>query len=61
MKQHRQNRPEDMPVVELCAPAPGPLTRAPVKGWVKAVFWGLRVYIVAMLVLVLVGFARGAL
>ena len=61
MKQHRQHRPEDMPIVEVCAPAPAPLTRAPVKGWVKVVFWGLRVYIAAMLVLVLVGFARGVL
>lgn len=37
-----------------------PLTRAHVKGWVKAVFWGLRAYILAMLVLVVIGLAKGS-
>lgn len=36
-----------------------PLTRAPVQGFVKAVFWGLRLYIAVMLVLVAIGFSRG--
>ncbi|MCI0182149.1 MAG: hypothetical protein OWR52_12870 [Acidibacillus sp.] len=38
---------------------PVELKRAKVSGWVKFVFWGLRVYIVAMVVLVAIGFARG--
>ncbi|MDI9260456.1 hypothetical protein [Alicyclobacillus sendaiensis] len=37
-----------------------PLPRAQVKGWVKAVFWGLRVYIAIMLVLVVIGLAKGS-
>ncbi len=39
--------------------APVELTKAQVKGWVRVVFWGLRVYIVVMIVLVAIGFARG--
>ena len=35
------------------------LSRAPVQGWVQVTFWGLRIYIVVMLVLVAIGFARG--
>ncbi len=38
---------------------PVELTRAKLKGWVRIVFWGLRLYIVAMIVLVAIGFARG--
>ncbi|MDD2876896.1 MAG: hypothetical protein PHT60_04805 [Acidiphilium sp.] len=36
-----------------------PLTRAPIRGWINVAFWGLRVYIVVMLVLVGIGFVRG--
>ncbi len=36
-----------------------PLRRAPIKGWVQWAFWGLRAYIVVMLVLVSIGFTRG--
>ncbi|MBN2679108.1 hypothetical protein [Acidithiobacillus thiooxidans] len=36
-----------------------PLSRAPVQGAVKIAFWGLRLYIVAMLILVTIGFTRG--
>ena len=36
-----------------------PLRRAPIKGWVQWAFWGLRIYIVVMLVMVAIGFARG--
>lgn len=36
-----------------------PLERAQIKGWVSSVFWGLRVYILIMLVLVVIGFSRG--
>ena len=36
-----------------------PLSRAPVQGAVKTAFWGLRLYIVAMLILVAIGFTRG--
>ena len=38
---------------------PQPLSRAPVRGWIQAAFWGLRIYIVVMLVMVATGFARG--
>jgi len=44
--------PQELPVT---------LTRAKVTGLVKGVFWGLRLYIVVMLVLVIVGFARGSI
>ena len=36
-----------------------PLTRAKVKGWVNVVFWGLRIYIALMLVLVVIGLLKG--
>ncbi|UTV80063.1 hypothetical protein MQE22_08505 [Acidithiobacillus sp. YTS05] len=36
-----------------------PLQRAPIQGWVMWAFWGLRIYIVVMLVMVGIGFARG--
>ncbi len=35
-----------------------PLRRASIKGWVWWAFWGLRAYIVLMLVLVVVGFLQ---
>jgi len=35
-----------------------PLARAPIKGWIKAVFWILRVYVVALLILVGIGLYR---
>ncbi len=38
---------------------PKPLSRAPVQGWIQLAFWGLRIYIVVMLVMVAIGFARG--
>ncbi len=38
-----------------------PLTRATPKGWVKWAFWFLRGYIVIMLAIVVIGFARGTL
>lgn len=38
---------------------PVPLTRVAPSGIVRIVFWGLRVYILAMLILVGIGFARG--
>lgn len=38
---------------------PAPLTPVKPRGWVAWVFWGLRVYIAAMLVLVVIGFSRG--
>ena len=37
------------------------LPRAKVKGWVSIAFWGLRIYIVVMVALVIYGFLRGAL
>ncbi|MBU2766906.1 hypothetical protein HAP94_12020 [Acidithiobacillus ferrivorans] len=36
-----------------------PLSRAPIQGAVKIAFWGLRLYIVAMLILVTIGFTHG--
>ncbi|SIT13824.1 MULTISPECIES: hypothetical protein [Alicyclobacillus] len=51
-------------VVDLTSGAPiapsEPLPRAKVRGWVKAVFWGLRIYIAIMLVLVVIGLAKGS-
>ena len=38
---------------------PIPLKKIVPKGSIRVVFWGLRIYIVAMLVLVIVGFAHG--
>lgn len=38
---------------------PVPLTRIHPKGPVQIAFWGLRIYIMVMLVLVAIGFARG--
>ena len=38
---------------------PQPLTRAPVRGWIQVAFWGLRIYIAVMLVMVAIGFVRG--
>lgn len=38
--------------------AMAPLTRAPIKGWIKIAFWILRVYIVALLALVAIGLYR---
>ena len=40
-------------------PALAPLTPVKPRGWVAWIFWGLRVYIAAMLVLVVIGFSRG--
>jgi len=55
---------KDGVIVDLMSGAPispsEPLPRAQVKGWVKAVFWGLRVYIAIMLVLVVIGLAKGS-
>lgn len=42
--------PEDTPVV---------LTRITPRRSIRVVFWGLRVYIVLMVALVVVGFLRG--
>ena len=44
-------RPDNLTPVEM--------TKAHLKGWVRVVFWGLRIYILAMIVLVFIGFARG--
>ena len=35
-----------------------PIKRARIKGWVQVAFWFLRLYIVAMIILVIIGFAR---
>lgn len=41
------------------APPRPPLNPVVAQGWVRWVFWGLRVYIVGMLILVIIGFSRG--
>ncbi len=38
---------------------PVALKRITPKGSIRLVFWGLRIYIVVMVVLVLIGFSRG--
>ncbi len=35
-----------------------PVRRVPLAGWQRAVFWGLRIYIVIMIVVVAWGFSR---
>ena len=39
---------------------PVPLERVTPSPLIRAVFWGLRVYILAMVVAVIIGFMRGA-
>jgi hypothetical protein len=39
---------------------PPEVTRVVLRPWQQAVFWGLRVYIVAMLAVMVVGFAQVA-
>ncbi|CAB1130179.1 protein of unknown function [Candidatus Hydrogenisulfobacillus filiaventi] len=56
MRKHASQREDFLPVDDL---TPIPLTRAEVRGWVRWAFWGLRVYIAIMLVLVAVGFVHG--
>jgi len=41
--------------------APREVARISLRPWQQAVFWGLRVYIVVMLAVMVVGFARVAL
>lgn len=38
-----------------------PISRATPKGWFALAFWLLRCYLVAMLILVVLGFVRGSL
>jgi hypothetical protein len=40
--------------------SPPEVSRAPLRPWQQAVFWGLRIYIVVMLVLMVVGFVHVA-
>ncbi len=35
-----------------------PVQKAQINGWVRTAFWFLRIYILVMIVLVIVGFAR---
>ena len=52
----------DRTVLKLVEPpeeSPVSLTRVTPSGFVRWAFWGLRIYIVAMLVLVAIGFSRG--
>lgn len=47
--------------IELLTPTEKPVDIVPVqpKGSIKVAFWGLRIYIVVMLILVVIGFTRG--
>jgi hypothetical protein len=64
-RQRRQHPDDD---AELSALAhdegwlvpPAEVTRVALRPWQQAVFWGLRVYIVVMLVVMAVGFAKVA-
>lgn len=56
MRKHPVRFADPLPVEDL---TPVPLTRAQVKGWIRWSFWGLRLYILVMLVLVVIGFMRG--
>jgi hypothetical protein len=38
---------------------PRGVTRVHPEGWVRWLFWGLRIYIVGMLILVIIGFTHG--
>lgn len=47
-------------IVAITEPEPPvPLRRITPRGSVQLAFWGLRVYIVGMLILVAIGFSRG--
>ncbi len=46
-------------VVDEAEETPVVLTRVTPSGFIRWAFWGLRIYIVAMLVLVGIGFSRG--
>jgi len=46
-------------VVDESEETPVVLTRITPSGFIQWAFWGLRIYIVAMLVLVGIGFSRG--
>ena len=35
-----------------------PLKRAEIRGWIKIVFWFLRIYILIMVIMVIIGFSR---
>ena len=50
---------ERLMVVPTLGQAPVELTRVLPRGLVRWAFWGLRLYIAAMLVLVGIGFSRG--
>ena len=53
----RHNSLQVVPPVETEAPAK--LTKIVPKGSIRMVFWGLRIYILLMVVLVIIGFTRG--
>jgi hypothetical protein len=60
MRRHQTGQPAPhLPGTLRDQLAPVPLTRAPVRGWLRWAFWGLRVYIAVMLVLVVIGFIHG--
>ena len=39
---------------------PAPVTRVALRSWQQAVFWGLRIYVVVMLVVMAFGFVHVA-
>jgi hypothetical protein len=60
----RRRHPNDGPELDKLAAAEGwyvpppEVTRVKLRPWQQAVFWGLRIYVVVMLVLIVVGFAH---
>jgi hypothetical protein len=64
-RQRRRSRDDDADLDEVARSegwhiAPPEVTRAPLRPWQQAVFWGLRIYIVVMLVVMVVGFVHVA-
>jgi hypothetical protein len=53
----RHNALQVVPPVETETPVE--LTKIVPKGAIRVVFWGLRIYIVLMVILVIIGFTRG--
>ena len=62
----RRRHPNDGPELDRLAAdegwyaPPRDVTRVKLRPWQQAVFWGLRIYIAVMLVLMIIGFAHVA-
>jgi hypothetical protein len=66
VRPRRQRQPDDDAALTAIAHdegwlvPPAEVTRVALRPWQQAVFWGLRVYIAVMLVVMAIGFARVA-